>query len=398
MIRRIRIRGFRSLHDVDVELSPTTVLVGRSGTGKSNFLRALQALRSSVAGGTPVPQPGQSSPDFWSIPPVMEKGSRQMSFEAELVPSDGPAMLYSLAYELGGRSGYHSGPTIKEERLEAGGTVIFARQGNKFAKSPPVAGAEGLIQNQGASPILSKLAGVEETSVAYLLLVSGLAVYNFPLGVLSMPPNRQDKSITRGLKSDGGNYLSVLDAMFSSVEGLQQWRQVVTAVTTLNRSVNTITVARPNANNVSVSHDIGDGTRLLFDLGQESEGFRRFLAHMLALYQQPPKSTLGFEEPENGIFPAALATLAEEFKAAPQEGRGQVIITTHSPQLLDAFDADSIRVVEMDADLHTRIGPMADSQREALKDHLMTPGEMMIADPFRLHDAEPAGEPAGVEG
>ena len=39
------------------------------------------------------------------------------------------------------------------------------------------------------------------------------------------------------------------------------------------------------------------------DLTEESDGFRRFYAHLLALYQTPPKQTLVFEEPENGIYP-----------------------------------------------------------------------------------------------
>jgi AAA ATPase domain len=45
MIHRFRVRVFKSIADVDVDLSPVTVLVGRSGTGKSNFVQALRFLR-----------------------------------------------------------------------------------------------------------------------------------------------------------------------------------------------------------------------------------------------------------------------------------------------------------------------------------------------------------------
>jgi predicted ATPase len=45
MISRIRIQNFRSLIDVEVNLEPLTVLIGRSGTGKSNFVGAIRALR-----------------------------------------------------------------------------------------------------------------------------------------------------------------------------------------------------------------------------------------------------------------------------------------------------------------------------------------------------------------
>ena len=48
MIKRIRIQNYRSLIDVDVELGPLTVLIGLSGTGKSNFVRAIRALRDAL--------------------------------------------------------------------------------------------------------------------------------------------------------------------------------------------------------------------------------------------------------------------------------------------------------------------------------------------------------------
>ena len=45
MIHRFRVQNFKSIVDVDVDLSPVTVLVGKSGTGKSNFVQALRFLR-----------------------------------------------------------------------------------------------------------------------------------------------------------------------------------------------------------------------------------------------------------------------------------------------------------------------------------------------------------------
>src|SRR5688572_29694069 len=48
MIKQIRIQNFRSLVDVTVDLDPLTVLIGRSGTGKSNFVHAIRFLRDSL--------------------------------------------------------------------------------------------------------------------------------------------------------------------------------------------------------------------------------------------------------------------------------------------------------------------------------------------------------------
>ena len=46
MIKTIKIRDFKSIREVELELDPVTVLVGRSGTGKSNLVQAIRFLRN----------------------------------------------------------------------------------------------------------------------------------------------------------------------------------------------------------------------------------------------------------------------------------------------------------------------------------------------------------------
>jgi len=51
MIHRIRIQNFKSLRDVTVEFSPVTVLIGKSGTGKTNLASAIGFLRDYLRAG-----------------------------------------------------------------------------------------------------------------------------------------------------------------------------------------------------------------------------------------------------------------------------------------------------------------------------------------------------------
>src|SRR3982750_1859686 len=51
-LRRVRIRGYKSIEFCDVTLEPLTVLVGRNASGKSNFLGALAFMRDVLAKGT----------------------------------------------------------------------------------------------------------------------------------------------------------------------------------------------------------------------------------------------------------------------------------------------------------------------------------------------------------
>src|SRR3954470_1401893 len=51
MIRRVRLKNFRSIAACDVELGPLTLLVGPNGSGKSNFLHALDFLSDALNNG-----------------------------------------------------------------------------------------------------------------------------------------------------------------------------------------------------------------------------------------------------------------------------------------------------------------------------------------------------------
>ena len=52
MLRRVKLRGYESLHDVEVELRPLSALVGPNAAGKSNFLDALQLLSRTATSRT----------------------------------------------------------------------------------------------------------------------------------------------------------------------------------------------------------------------------------------------------------------------------------------------------------------------------------------------------------
>src|SRR5215217_5540000 len=49
-IQRISVRGYRSIHELDLELGRVNVVVGPNGSGKTNLYRALLLLSSAAAG------------------------------------------------------------------------------------------------------------------------------------------------------------------------------------------------------------------------------------------------------------------------------------------------------------------------------------------------------------
>lgn len=77
-----------------------------------------------------------------------------------------------------------------------------------------------------------------------------------------------------------------------------------------------------------------------------SSGTLRILALLACLRHPEPPPLLVVEEIENGLDPRTLHLLVEEIRAAITAGSTQVILTTHSPYLLDLLDLSHIVVVE----------------------------------------------------
>jgi predicted ATPase len=188
------------------------------------------------------------------------------------------------------------------------------------------------------------------------------------------------------LVDTGDNALAVLRSIRDS--SVLNWKSITSAVYALNPTIAQINLHRIQEGSNSIKHNVG-GFTFDLDIARESEGFRRFLSHLAALYQLPSKKLLMFEEPERGIHPGALTTLAEEFQAYADTKRGQIILTTHNPQLLDHFDAESIRVVTM-RDHSTTIDPISSEQLEAVKEGLLKPGELLTVDPARPQEVPAA--------
>ena len=81
-----------------------------------------------------------------------------------------------------------------------------------------------------------------------------------------------------------------------------------------------------------------------------STGTLRLLA-LLALFRHPnPPPLIVIEEIENGLDPRAIHLIVEELRNLVESGRSQVIVTTHSPYLLDLLPLWSIVLVERDED------------------------------------------------
>lgn len=85
-----------------------------------------------------------------------------------------------------------------------------------------------------------------------------------------------------------------------------------------------------------------------FYVQQMSDGTLKVFAYLLLLEDPTPPPFLCIEEPENGLYPKLLETLASEFRlhASGKKGGSQVFITTHQPYVVDALEPNEVWVLE----------------------------------------------------
>jgi len=239
------------------------------------------------------------------------------------------------------------------------------------------------------TPLLGLFPSLQQVVFANAALSTGIGYYHFPSTTLTSVNAPQHGQVflqkLPGLSDNAANFRDVMRGITQDFHHPNIRKNLTAALQAVNPSIESIELdSLMNPSRTIVGHKAA-GHVFELSLEQESDGLRRFYAHLLALYQTPSKLALVFEEPENAIFPGALSLLADEFKAAPRENRGQVILTSHSPMFLDSFDVDNVRAVDMQ-DGKTVVGRVSKEQRQAVKDQLLTTGDLLVVDRAKLDE------------
>jgi hypothetical protein len=218
---------------------------------------------------------------------------------------------------------------------------------------------------------LPVMAGPMELYVMYWLLrqLRWCSVVPDKLRELQEPDEGKD------LRPDGGNAASVLRHLppESREEVVELLSHVVPGVTDVR------TVTRGNRLTLQFTQVTKAG-KLTFEALQMSDGTLRLLGILLALYQRDEPRFLAIEEPEATIHVAPLQALVEIFQA--RSDRTQILFTTHSSEILDSLDLESIRVVTAE-DGFSRVSAVAEYSKRAVYDALFSPGELLRAGALR---------------
>ena len=323
-LQKFHIKNFLSLQDVELSLKPLTVLVGPNASGKSNVLHALNLLRTMVTADNLPPVEfvkerlwaGGATHITFQLHATVETTftAYQLEFTAD---TDNPFVSEQLSINEVKVIGIQSGQGIVRDEDGKHETKYTS---NKLA-----------LQSAGAY-------GNKPITGALTEFVKEWKFYNFRPdairdGLTVFASDRKDVSESPKLDSYGYRLPEVLSDWHKNTP--ESFRNVSES---LASSTNIEIDCRPTNGDDHLY--LLEGYENPIPLQRASDGTLRLVAYYTLLNQAELPPLVAIEEPERSLHPGALKNVAYVLEQLAK--RTQVIITTHSSQLLDAFSADKL--------------------------------------------------------
>lgn len=390
LVQSLILKRFRSVPSERVELDNPTFLVGRNGSGKSNLVDAFSFLSDAMT------VPLQAVFDRrGGISAVRNRTSGQsyppnLGLAITFGPINGEAKGGRYAFEVRALPNYGF-EVVKEQCLveaSKGSRSWFEREKGAFRSN-----VKGLDPALDPTALALPLVGGDARFAPVVSALSRFRVYSIE------PPKlreMQDPDGGTSLRRDGSNAASVLQEI--GRHSKEQMERICEILATIVPNTKAVRV-RKHGNKLSLEftqewHDrardslsVGEAPdakekKLRFEAFNMSDGTLRALGLLTAVFQRPSPSLVAIEEPEATIHPGALGAVLDLIHGAAK--RMQVVVTTHSPEVLDAkwIRAEHLRIVEWGHGA-TRIGDLSQVTKEALRDHVMGAGELLRSNALR---------------
>jgi len=317
----LQVKNFKAVRNSGrLKLTPLTAFIGPNGSGKSSIIETLETVQIiSIQGLDKAMEPWHG---FEYIHNPATKGERQA---LSAVP---------MSFTLQGRI-----PITFKAKIEISSDANYNRIAvDKYLSSTSSA------KLQDSSNFITD-AGIVDPSLKEF--VSPWQFLRLDPAFMTEPRLQRRSVKTIRLNSDGSNIaeylLSIRELDINAFDGIIDTLKTVipygrdlqpTVTSELDRKVY-LTLSEENIDRKLPSWLLSSGTL-------------RILALLAVLRHPNPPPLLLIEEVENGLDPRTIQLLVDEMRSFVEEGRGQVIITTHSPYFLDLLTLSQIVVVERD--------------------------------------------------
>jgi predicted ATPase len=352
MIQTLGIKRYRSLANVSLRFRRIHLLIGPNAAGKSNFIDALRLLAEAVRADmeTAVTRRG-------GLKAAVFLGAAEPTFEIALeyfVPDpSAPRSRSDMAYlvrvaDRDGRPGVaREELRIKRNRNEPGAPKLCFRSewGQGEALRDAASQQREAFQTGDPGVLALKALGFLETYPRIRALRTFIESWQFlAIDLSSVREPRRDERATV-LAHNAANLANVLRTLKAADD--RRYNRILDDVQSLLRHVDEV-MTQVEHGRVTLFirerafHDPLEALAL-------SDGTLRLLAIITALETMPEHGLLCIEEPEHGLHPLLFGPLLDLFRErCPQGGSQQILVTTHSPDLVDAAEPEEVTPVERD--------------------------------------------------
>lgn len=359
----LRVGNFKAVRDSGlVKLGALTVLIGNNGSGKSSLIEALETYRRVVLYGL-----DDAMQQFMGMEHVHYKRATHdapISFQVRLLTKWGRSTLSMSVASDAARNRY----SILDESQTGLPEFVHARAGVRAGKVVPKRWQQGFSM-LGGEP--------------YRELVELIETWQF----VSLAPDRMGFPLPQ--KRTGGAVRLARDGS-NIAEFLLEFRERDGAA--FQGLIDALAFVLPYATDLQPAVTTEIERKAWLQLTEPnfkvpgwmlSTGTLRIVA-LLALLRHPtPPPLIVIEEIENGLDPRTLNLLVEEIRNATELKKIQVIVTTHSPYLLDLLALEHLLLVERDSSGEPKFfRPATDQSLSAWRDRF-APGQLYLMD--RLH-------------
>ena len=327
MLRRLVLRGFKSIKAMDLELRALNVLIGTNGAGKSNLISFFKMLNEMMAGRLQqyIGTSGRAQFLLHFGPKVTPQLEARLEFEVSNAMDTYAMRLFHAA-----------GDTL----VFAEETLSYLQTGYPNPKIVPLGSGHqetriGVEADKGG-----------QTAKVFRHVLNHCRVYHFH-DTSSTAPVRQHCYIgdNRWLMPDAGNLAALLYRLQNENDGLA-YHPIVTTIRLIAPFFDDFNLEPTGPNKKELILNWREkGSDQVFGPHQLSDGTLRAIC-LVTLLMQPEHELpdlIIVDEPELGLHPYALNIVAGMFGKASHHA--QILISTQSSSFLDNFDPEDVILV-----------------------------------------------------
>jgi predicted ATPase len=347
-IESIRLKNFKTFKEIEIaDLPDFCVFVGANGTGKSTIFSVFGFLRDAMTSNvTSALAKLGGSRGFREVRSRGTDGPIEIELKFRDNPET-PLITYFLQLNENNGKPFVAREVLKYRRGSSGQPWHFL----DFSKGKGTAVTNELEQVKDVKELNREEQSLKAQDI---LAIKGLAQFErFPAVValgnlienwhvsdfhISKARPEQDAGYAEHLSREGENLSLVIQYLHDHHEAA--FRKVLELLKMRVPGINSVASKTTEEGRVLLKFQDG-AFEDPFLARYVSDGTIKMLAYLTLLYDPSPHPLLCIEEPENQLYPKLLWELAEEFRSYSTRG-GQVFVSTHSPDLLNATRVDEV--------------------------------------------------------